>query len=195
MLMCGAVGLRGRGMRRQGARREGYCGAMQSALLTALCGHAHGDHAAQGCTTCLSRVGMSRDAGSSELYVSRLFFLRATTWIQARSIPERLLPYKSPRCARWGLRQGYRAHTRQSRLSIGSRETSLCEAFKAPCLSAILTSMAAEDGDRSETGGGIRKRRKVSPRDTFLGDAGLVHMRAPYLTEGEQGARRFPQSG
>jgi hypothetical protein len=35
LLMCEAVGLRGRWRRRQEMRCEGYCGAMQSALLTA----------------------------------------------------------------------------------------------------------------------------------------------------------------
>jgi hypothetical protein len=55
--------------------------------------------------------------------------------------------------------------------------------------------MAGRMAREAETGGGTRKRRKVSLRDTFLGDAGLVRVRAPYLTEGEQGARRFPQSG
>ena len=35
--MCGAVGLRGRRMRRQGTRCEGYCEVMLSAPLTALC--------------------------------------------------------------------------------------------------------------------------------------------------------------
>jgi hypothetical protein len=37
MLMCGAGGLRGRWVRRQEMRCEGYCGAVLSALLTALC--------------------------------------------------------------------------------------------------------------------------------------------------------------
>ena len=37
MLMCGAVGSRGRRRRRQGTRCEGYCEAMPSALLTAPC--------------------------------------------------------------------------------------------------------------------------------------------------------------
>ena len=50
--MCGAVGLRGRRMRRQGTRCEGYCEAMLSAPLTARLpapgdGHTHEEQAAQ----------------------------------------------------------------------------------------------------------------------------------------------------
>ena len=47
--MCGAVGLRGRPVRRQGTRCEGYCEAMRSAPWTALPpapgnGHTHEGH-------------------------------------------------------------------------------------------------------------------------------------------------------
>ena len=48
--MCGAVGSRGRRMRRQGMRCEGYCDALVSAPWTALSpapgdGHVHEAHA------------------------------------------------------------------------------------------------------------------------------------------------------
>ena len=50
LLMCGPLGLRGRGWRRQGTRCEGYCDAMLSAPLTARSpapgdGHTHEEQA------------------------------------------------------------------------------------------------------------------------------------------------------
>ena len=80
-----AVGSRGRVGRRQGTRCEGILRdiakrALDCAAPAPVSGHTHEAHAAQGARAheCLrymsSRVGMSRGAGSSDLYVSRLFF-------------------------------------------------------------------------------------------------------------------------